>query len=231
VDFDYAGIGIDLPAGYTLEEIKPALDFGSSMKSLTLPDNIAKYANTDFKSNTGYYICTGADIKTLNHKADIFTVTLNVPDNAKVIDDIAFSVFFGKYKTDTVTGKKTTDGVLYREKNAKIIKGKKGDFDLDGKVSATDATYLLRYNLEADINKTANRSDILYDLLNGQICKEYAGESKEDLYYIAASLGDVDESDGGHKTNMTDATYILRAVLEASATSTEIKNSLWDKFF
>jgi hypothetical protein len=92
----------------------------------------------------------------------------------------------------------------------------KGDVNLDGKVTQIDATIILRESLSiAAINES-----ILDDLISEE------GKTKYPENYIEISRynGDVDNSDDGLKFVQTDATFILRELLESS-----ISDSTWNR--
>ena len=101
----------------------------------------------------------------------------------------------------------------------------KGDFNLDGKVSQTDATFMLRYLLESSI--ADDKTDVLYNLIKGTIREELKNESPEKIFELANASGDVDGSEEGKSFKQTDATYILRALLSDS----KIDNDFWTTFF
>ena len=101
----------------------------------------------------------------------------------------------------------------------------KGDFNLDGKVSQTDATFMLRYLLESSI--ADDKTDVLYNLIKGTIREELKNESPEKIFELANASGDVDGSESGKSFKQTDATYILRALLNDS----KIDNAFWSTFF
>lgn len=103
----------------------------------------------------------------------------------------------------------------------------KGDFDLDGKVTQIDATYMLRYTLESSIVKDEEKQDVLINLIKDNITGDLAKESKETIFAKALANADVDGSEGGKTFKQSDATFILRALLD----NVEINNAYWDSFF
>jgi hypothetical protein len=115
-----------------------------------------------------------------------------------------------------------TDMIYPSSSSSDILKG---DFNLDGKVSQTDATFMLRYLLESSVSD--NKTDVLYDLIKGTIREELKNESKEKIFELANASGDVDGSEEGKSFKQTDATYILRALLNDS----KIDNAFWTTFF
>ena len=101
----------------------------------------------------------------------------------------------------------------------------KGDFNLDGKVSQTDATSMLRYLLESSVSNDKN--EVLYNLIQNNISDELKNESKEKIFELAMANADVDGSEEGKSFKQTDATYVLRAVV----TGSEVDNDYWTSFF
>lgn len=92
----------------------------------------------------------------------------------------------------------------------------KGDVNLDGKVTQVDATIILRESLSIAVSNES----ILDDLITEE------GKTKYPENYIEISRynGDVDNSDNGLKFIQTDATFILRELLESS-----ISDSTWNR--
>ena len=101
----------------------------------------------------------------------------------------------------------------------------KGDFNLDGKVSQTDATFMLRYLLESSLSD--NKTEVLYNLIQNNISDDLKNESKEKIFELAMANADVDDSEEGKSFKQTDATYVLRAVV----TGSKIDNAYWTTFF
>ena len=62
----------------------------------------------------------------------------------------------------------------------------KGDFNLDGKVSQTDATFMLRYLLESSVSN--DKSEVLYNLIKNNIRDELKNESKEKILNLQCRL-------------------------------------------
>lgn len=92
----------------------------------------------------------------------------------------------------------------------------KGDVNLDGKITQVDATIILRESLSIAVSNES----ILDDLITEE------GKTKYPENYIEISRynGDVDNSDNGLKFIQTDATFILRELLESS-----ISDSTWNR--
>lgn len=112
--------------------------------------------------------------------------------------------------TETVSNE-TSDGDYLR-----------GDVDLDGKVTQVDATIILRESL---LESTGSNS-ILEELITEE------GKKKFPDTYIEMSHrnGDVDQSDGGSKFVQTDATFILRVLLESNISGESfISDSTWNR--
>ncbi len=101
----------------------------------------------------------------------------------------------------------------------------KGDFNLDGKVSQTDATFMLRYLLESSVSN--NKTEVLYNLIKGNIREELKNESQDKIFELAMANADVDGTESGQSFKQTDATYVLRAVV----TGSKIDNDYWTSFF
>ncbi|MBP0960609.1 MAG: hypothetical protein J5864_00535 [Oscillospiraceae bacterium] len=101
----------------------------------------------------------------------------------------------------------------------------KGDFNLDGIVSQTDATFMLRYLLESSVSNDKN--EVLYNLIKGNIREDLQNESKEKIFELAMANADVDGSEEGKSFKQTDATYVLRAVV----TGSKVDNDYWTSFF
>lgn len=98
----------------------------------------------------------------------------------------------------------------------------RGDVDLDGKVTQVDATIILRESL---LESTGSNS-ILEELITEE------GKKKFPDTYIEMSHrnGDVDQSDGGSKFVQTDATFILRVLLESNISGESfISDSTWNR--
>ena len=98
----------------------------------------------------------------------------------------------------------------------------RGDVDLDGKVTQVDATIILRESL---LESTGSNS-ILEELITEE------GKKKFPETYIEMSHrnGDVDQSDGGSKFVQTDATFILRVLLESNISGESfISDSTWNR--
>ncbi len=231
--FDYAAFGFKLPAGYSVAEVKKSDKIGT-LKKMDLLTTAAIEAKTDFKSETGDYYVLG-DIKSsaLGKDDELFTLVVNVPENAKGASDVTVASIFGKLSDgkiaviDNGAGEKiytsTGSGITVGETAKSDIL--KGDFNLDGKVSQTDATFMLRYLLESSVSD--NKTEVLYDLIKGTIREELKNESKEKIFELANASGDVDGSESGKSFKQTDATYILRALLNDS----KIDNAFWSTFF
>ncbi|WP_044974474.1 hypothetical protein [Ruminococcus sp. HUN007] len=97
----------------------------------------------------------------------------------------------------------------------------RGDVNLDGKVTQIDATILLRDVLSVSVNGKS----VLDDLISADAKKKYPNYVE-----LSNKNGDIDNSDKGSKYRQTDATYILRALLETSlAGKDEIDDEIWGK--
>lgn len=116
------------------------------------------------------------------------------------------------------------DGTEIQPASSSSAKGTlKGDVNLDGKVTQLDATYLLRETLSLSVDGKS----ILDDFITEEGKKKYPDNYIE----ISHINGDVDNSDNGASFRQTDATFILRALLEASvAGKTEISDETWSQF-
>lgn len=98
----------------------------------------------------------------------------------------------------------------------------RGDVNLDGKVTQIDATIILREALSVSVSGES----VLDDLISEE------GKQKYPETYIEMSHrnGDVDNSDNGTKFIQTDATYILRDLLELSISGeSTISDSTWNR--
>ena len=112
--------------------------------------------------------------------------------------------------TETVSSE-TSDGDYLR-----------GDVDLDGKVTQVDATIILRESL---LESTGSNS-ILEELITEEGKKIFP----ENYIKMSHRNGDVDQSDGGSKFVQTDATFILRALLESNISGESfISDSTWNR--
>ena len=112
--------------------------------------------------------------------------------------------------TETVSNE-TSDGDYLR-----------GDVDLDGKVTQVDATIILRESL---LESTGSNS-ILEELITEEGKKKFP----ENYIEMSHRNGDVDSSDGGSKFVQTDATFILRALLESNISGESfISDSTWNR--
>ena len=98
----------------------------------------------------------------------------------------------------------------------------RGDVDLDGKVTQVDATIILR---EALLSSTGSNS-VLDELISEEGKKKYP----ETYIEMSHRNGDVDNSDNGLKFAQTDATFILRTLLETSISGEDpISDSTWNR--
>lgn len=98
----------------------------------------------------------------------------------------------------------------------------RGDVDLDGKVTQVDATIILR---EALLSSTGSNS-ALDELISEEGKKKYP----ENYIEMSHRNGDVDNSDNGSKFVQTDATFILRTLLETSISGENpISDSTWNR--
>ena len=94
--------------------------------------------------------------------------------------------------------------------------------DLDGKVTQVDATIILRESL---LESTGSNS-ILEELITEEGKKKFP----ENYIKMSHRNGDVDSSDGGSKFVQTDATFILRALLESNISGESfISDSTWNR--
>ena len=231
--FDYAAFGFKLPAGYTVAEVRKS-DKIETVTKMDLLTAAAIEAKTDFKSETGdYYTIGGINSSALGKDDELMTLVVNVPENAKGAADVTAASVFGKLSdgkivvVDNGAGEK-----IYTSTGSAITVGEaakpdilKGDFNLDGKVSQTDATFMLRYLLESSVSN--DKTAVLNDLIKGTIREELKNESPEKIFELANASGDVDGSEEGKSFKQTDATYILRALLSDS----KIDNDFWKTFF
>lgn len=99
--------------------------------------------------------------------------------------------------------------------------GLRGDVNLDGKVTQVDATLLLRECLAVDIDNKSNLEEFISD----------EGKLKYPDNYIemARRNGDVDNSHNGTRFRQTDATFILRSLLEADINGEKyITEDIWN---
>ena len=232
--FDYAAFGFNLPAGFTVADVKKS-DKIASMKQMDALTIAVIEAKTDFKSATGdYYAIGGIDASKLGKDEEILTVVVNVPENATGKNDVKVASIFGKLVDSKISIIDNGAGEkLYTANNSSITVADatvttnilKGDFNLDGKVSQTDATFMLRYLLESSISD--NKTEVLYNLIKDNIRDELRNESKEKIFELAMQGADVDGTEEGKSFKQTDATYVLRAVV----TGSKIDNDYWKSFF
>ncbi|MBP0961768.1 MAG: hypothetical protein J5864_06455 [Oscillospiraceae bacterium] len=232
--FDYAAFGFNLPAGFTVADVKKS-DKIASMKQMDALTIAAIEAKTDFKSATGdYYAIGGIDASKLGKDEEILTVVVNVPENATGKNDVKVASIFGKLVDSKISIIDNGAGEkLYTANNSSITVADatvttnilKGDFNLDGKVSQTDATFMLRYLLESSISD--NKNEVLYNLIKDNISDNLKNESKEKIFELAMQAADVDGTEEGKSFKQTDATYVLRAVV----TGSKIDNDYWKSFF
>ena len=232
--FDYAAFGFNLPAGFTVADVKKS-DKIASMKQMDALTIAAIEAKTDFKSATGdYYAIGGIDASKLGKDEEILTVVVNVPENATGKNDVKVASIFGKLVDSKISIiDNGAGGKLYTANNSSITVADatvttnilKGDFNLDGKVSQTDATFMLRYLLESSISD--NKTEVLYNLIKDNISDNLKNESKEKIFELAMQAADVDGTEEGKSFKQTDATYVLRAVV----TGSKIDNDYWKSFF
>ena len=232
--FDYAAFGFNLPAGFTVADVKKS-DKIASMKQMDAFTIAAIEAKTDFKSATGdYYALGGIDASSLSEDEELLTLVVNVPANAKGESEVNVASIFGRLSEGKIAViDNGAGGKLYTSTNSGITVGEtaesddilKGDFNLDGKVSQTDATFMLRYLLESSFSD--NKTEVLYNLIKGTIREELKNESQEKIFELANASADVDGSEEGKSFKQTDATYVLRAVV----TGSKIDNDYWKSFF
>ncbi len=231
--FDYAGIGLELPEGFSLRTVKT--DARAIVKKIA-PDSFESMmieSETDYAANGGYVMFRGIDTSKFGKDDLLCTIILNVPEDAdKFVYDVAFSSVFGRITDKTVVNDDGTvspyvslinNGAgdkLYKLNSTKLYTGLRGDVNLDGKVSQADATLLLKDVLSVSVS----HKSILKDNIN----KDAAGDKSEAL---AVFLGDVDSSDGGKEYKQVDATYMLKAILAADvAGSKVITPEIWSRF-
>lgn len=123
----------------------------------------------------------------------------------------------------------TTDDQQDPEVEAETVSGEtfdedylRGDVDLDGKVTQIDATVILREVLTL----SAGSNSILNELISEEGKRKYP----ENYIEMSRRNGDVDLSDNGSKFVQTDATYILRELLELSISGeSTISDSTWNR--
>lgn len=128
-------------------------------------------------------------------------ITENEKDDQQTIDSEAMQIVNGE----------TFDGDYLR-----------GDVDLDGKVTQTDATIILRESLIESVGSNS----ILDELISEEGKKKYP----ENFIEMSHRNGDVDYSDNGSKFSQTDATFILRVLLESSINGENcISDSTWNR--
>jgi hypothetical protein len=148
-------------------------------------------------------------------------VTINV-DNIKD-ENIKYQDASKKMTKEVAAKVKTYIKSLSAEVPMPVIIGQLGDFDLSHKVTQTDATYILREVLSLDVEKKSLVDSVV--LKDNKAANEELGEYAHDF---ALFLGDAN-MDGENK--QTDATYILRAVLEKDVSDledkTRIPESIW----
>ena len=98
----------------------------------------------------------------------------------------------------------------------------RGDVDLDGKVTQVDATIILRETLLVSVGGNS---------ILGELITEEGKQKYPDTYIeMSHRNGDVDNSDNGSKFVQTDATFILRALLESSFSGENaISDSTWNR--
>lgn len=118
----------------------------------------------------------------------------------------------------------TIDSEAMRIANGETFDGDylRGDVDLDGKVTQTDATIILRESLIESVGSNS----ILDELISEEGKKKYT----ENYIEMSHRNGDVDYSDNGSKFSQTDATFILRVLLESSISGENcISDSTWNR--
>ncbi|WP_044975071.1 hypothetical protein [Ruminococcus sp. HUN007] len=232
--FDYAILGIDLPDGFTVAELRkndntPGVHKMDALKAAAIE------TKTDFKSKTGdYYAIEGIDSSKFGKNDGFITVTVNVPENAEGAYDVSIASIYGRKVDNKILLIDNGEGEkIYSSAKATVTVGEaaksdilKGDFNLDGKVSQIDATFMLRYLLESSLSN--DKAGVLYDLIKGSIREDLKNESKDKIFELANASADVDGSESGKSFKQTDATYILRALLTGSKIE---NNSFWETFF
>ncbi len=224
--FDYAGLALKLPEGFKLKEVKKS-DIVKSVTPMSATTAAVIQAKTGFKADTEYYMLAGIDTSKSGKNEELCTLVLTVPDNAKTLNEVTAATLYGRSKDGKVTLLDNgSEGTIYTVTTADVIKGVRGDFDLDGKVSQVDATFMLRYLLESSMAKDKDNADVVYDLIGKDLSEEFKNLPKETIFRLSQSLSDVDGSEGNKSFVQTDATFILRALL----TNEEIDNAFWDKF-
>jgi hypothetical protein len=224
--FDYAGLALKLPEGFKLKEVKKS-DIVKSVTPMPAITAAVIQEKTGFKADTEYYMLAGIDTSKSGKNEELCTLVLTVPDNAKTLNEVTAATLYGRSKDGKVALLDNgSEGTIYSVTTADVIKGVRGDFDLDGKVSQVDATFMLRYLLESSMAKDKDNADVVYDLIGKDLSEEFKNLPKETIFRLSQSLSDVDGSEGSKSFVQTDATFILRALL----TGEEIDNAFWDKF-
>lgn len=229
--FDYAGFGLTLPEGVTVvpDSVKTSLRGNTVYIAPGSTEALALSVVTGLNPNGGYVAFRGVDTRELGQNDNLFTITLNISSDAKdKLHKISVASVYGRLTDKTEV---TEDGVVphvvlidngagdkkYNVTEADFFIGLRGDVDLDHNVTVLDATLLSREVLENGFDNS---------ILDGNINTEYGEKSLKYSYF----LGNVDESSEENFAPL-DATYILRAVMEAGFATADgsITKEIWDE--
>ena len=229
--FDYAGFGLTLPEGVTVVpgSVKTSLRGNTVYIAPGSTEALALSVVTGLNPNGGYVAFRGVDTRELGQNDNLFTITLNISSDAKdKLHKISVASVYGRLTDKTEV---TEDGVVphvvlidngagdkkYNVTEADFFIGLRGDVDLDHNVTVLDATLLSREVLENGFDNS---------ILDGNINTEYGEKSLKYSYF----LGNVDESSEENFAPL-DATYILRAVMEAGFATADgsITKEIWDE--
>ena len=229
--FDYAGFGLTLPEGVTVvpDSVKTSLRGNTIYIAPGSTEALALSVVTGLNPNGGYVAFRGVDTRELGQNDNLFTITLNISSDAKdKLHKISVASVYGRLTDKTEV---TEDGVVphvvlidngagdkkYNVTEADFFIGLRGDVDLDHNVTVLDATLLSREVLENGFDNS---------ILDGNINTEYGEKSLKYSYF----LGNVDESSEENFAPL-DATYILRAVMEAGFATADgsITKEIWDE--
>ena len=230
--FSFAGFGFDMPEGFSIAEVKPAVTADTQIYNAgsEKADKIKAYSMiTGLSENADYVLFNVIDTTSLGADANLFNVVVNVPaEGVDFVNDITVKGIYGRI-TDAKTNEdgSVTPYVSLFKKGSSIYIGTaetqlltvlRGDADLDGKVTQLDANLILKEILARDAGST---------VLDKEVNMEAAGEDSIALSKLA---GDVDSSANGEKAEQPDVNCILKAILYADATpERQITPEIWVK--
>ncbi|MBP1592893.1 MAG: hypothetical protein ILP22_12745 [Oscillospiraceae bacterium] len=238
--FDYAGLVFYIPDGARVAEIKTYHNCivrkynSDSTEALAFSEATGVKTQRHFyETKSSVFEFTGIDVSDKKKDIVLCTVVLYMPKNPRVVNKAGVSAVFGRLTEKT---KFYDDGsvqpyvsiidngnndIAYSETEFSVLTGLKGDVDLDEKVTQVDATFILRELLYEALDNKSILEEMIKDNVSGEL-------ADEDYVSLSRYLGDVSHSPQ-KRFSQTDATFILRALLEADLSGQQkITPEIWN---